>query len=79
MNDMVEDTTLEPFGVVYLHLRSQECPPVSERVPGKCPNLSFSVLGIERSVNMVWDITFKSLRSKWSKDKPEGELGKRQN
>ena len=62
MNDMVEDTTLEPFGVAYLHLRSQERPPVLGRVPSKCPNLCFSVLGIERSVNMVRDITFKSLR-----------------
>ena len=67
MNDMVEDVTLEPFGVAYLHLRSQEHPPsqerppVSGRVSDKCPFLSFSVLGVERSVNMVRDITFKSL------------------
>ena len=55
MNDMVEDTTLEPFGVAYLHPRSRERLPVSGRVPGKFPNLS--VLGIERSVNIVWEIT----------------------
>ena len=46
MNDMVEDVTLEQFGVAYLHLRSQERPPsqerpsVSGRVSDKCPFLS---------------------------------------
>ena len=57
---MVDYNTLEPFGVVDLHLRSQERPPVSGRVPDKCPYLFFSVLGIERSGHKVGDITLKS-------------------
>ena len=46
------------MGVDDLHLRSQERPPVSGRVPDKCPDISFSVLRIKRSVNMVGDSTF---------------------
>ena len=42
---MVKDITLAPFGVAYLHLRSQEHPPVSGGVTDKCPYLSFSVKG----------------------------------
>ena len=41
MNVMVEDITLEPFEVSDPHLRSQEHPPVSGRVPDKCPDISF--------------------------------------
>ena len=59
---MVKDITLEPFGEAELHLRGQECPPVSGRVPDKCPDLSFLDLEIKRSVNMVRDITLKPLR-----------------
>ena len=62
MQDMVKDITLEQFGVDDLHLRSQEHPPVSRRVPEKCPYLSYSVLGIGRSVNMIEDTTLKPLR-----------------
>ena len=61
MKYMVEYITLEPLGVVDPHLRSQERPPVSGRVPDKCPDLSFSVLEIEKSANIFEDITFKSL------------------
>ena len=61
MKDMVKDNTLEPFGVDDLHLRVKERPPVSGRVPDKCPYLSFSALGKDRSVNVVGDITLKLL------------------
>ena len=61
MKDMVMEITLDQFGEAVHHLRSQENPPVSGRVPDKCPYLSFLVLGIERSVNMVGDITLKPL------------------
>ena len=33
MKDMLKDITLEHFGVADLHLRSQEHPPMSGRVP----------------------------------------------
>ena len=61
MKDIVKDITLEPLGVADLHLRRQERPPVSGRVPDKYPNLSFSILEIERSVNIVGVIILKSL------------------
>ena len=38
---MVGDITLKPLGVADIHLRSQEDPPMSEKVPDKCPDLSF--------------------------------------
>ena len=47
---MVENITLKPLGVADLHLRSQEDPPMSGRVPDKCSDLSFKVLDLERSV-----------------------------
>ena len=59
MKYMVEDIIMEPLGVVDLHIRSQECPPVSGRVPDKFPDLSFLVLDIKRSINMVRNITLK--------------------
>ena len=55
MKDMAEDIILEPLGVADLHLRSQERPPVSGRVPDRCPDLSFLALEIEMSVSMVGD------------------------
>jgi len=61
MKHIVKYITLEPLGVSHPHLRSQEHPPVSGRVPDKCPDLTFTVLEIERSVNMVWDIISKPL------------------
>ena len=61
MKDRVNDITLDYLGVVDLHLRSQERPPVSGRVPDKCPDISFSVLEIERRVNMGGNITLKPL------------------
>ena len=61
MKDIVKDIIFEPLGVADLHLRSQERPPVSGRVPDKCPDLSFFSLEIERSVSMVGDITLKPL------------------
>ena len=57
--DMVKDITLEPLGVSYFHLRSQEHPPVSGRVPDKCPNLPFSTLDIEWIANIVGILTLK--------------------
>ena len=59
MKDMVKDITLKLFGVDDLHLRSQECPSVSGRIPDKCSYISFKVLGMESSVNRVGDITLK--------------------
>ena len=53
MKDMVEDIILEPLGVADLHLKSQEHPSVSGRVPDRCPDLSFFSFEIERSVSMV--------------------------
>ena len=47
---MVGDITFKPLGVADLHLRSQEDPSMSGRVPDKCPDLSFKVLDIERNV-----------------------------
>ena len=44
MKDRVEDIALEPLGVGDLHLRSQEHPPVSGRVPDKFPDLCFLVV-----------------------------------
>ena len=58
---MVGDITLQPIGVVDPHLRSQEHPPGSGKVPDKCSGLSFAGLGIERNVNMFGNITFKLL------------------
>ena len=58
---MVGDITFEPLGVADLHLRSQEHPSMSGRVPDKCPDLSFSVLKIKRSNIMVGNITLKPL------------------
>ena len=31
---------LKPLGVADIHFRGQEHPPMSERVPDKCPDLS---------------------------------------
>ena len=59
MKDRVEDITLEQIGVVDMHIRSQECPQVSGRVPDKCPDLCSSVFEIERSVNIVGDVKLK--------------------
>ena len=42
-----------------MHIRSQERPQVSGRVPDKCPDLCSSVFEIERSVNIVWDVKLK--------------------
>ena len=39
--NMVRNITLKPFGVVDLHLRSQEHPPVLGRVPDMCQYLHF--------------------------------------
>ena len=41
---MVEDITLAPFGIANLHLRSQEPPPVSGRVPDKQKQADISKL-----------------------------------
>jgi len=51
LKDMIEDIILEQNGVDDLHLRSQECPPLSGRVPDKSPDPSSSILEI--TVNMV--------------------------
>ena len=61
MKDMTEAIPLEPSEAAGLHLRSQERPPVSGRVPDKCPDLTFSVLKVERRVSMVGDITLNPL------------------
>ena len=58
---MVEDILLKPIGIADLHLRSQEHPLKSGRVPGKYPDLYFSALEIKGSVNMVRDIPLKPL------------------
>ena len=42
---MVKDITLTPFGVDNLHLRNEECPPLSGRLPHKCPDLFFFGFG----------------------------------
>ena len=39
--NMVRNITLKQFGVVDLHLRIQEHPPVLGRVPDMCPYLHF--------------------------------------
>ena len=46
---MVEDTTLEPFGVDYIHLRSQERPPLSGRVPDK--QKQADILELDKGIN----------------------------
>ena len=44
-----KDITLEPPGVPVLHPRSQELPPKSGKSSWWMPNLSFSIVKIERS------------------------------
>ena len=44
MKDIVQKVTLEPFGVAHLHLRSQERPPLSGRVPDKQKQADISKL-----------------------------------
>ena len=53
MKYMVEDIILEPFGIVDLHLRNQECPPVSGRVPDRSKIYLFQTFEIIRSLSMV--------------------------
>ena len=48
--NMVGNITLKTLWAVYLDFRNQEHTLMSGRVPDKCPDLSFKVLDIERSV-----------------------------
>ena len=57
----IEDITLELPGVIDLHLRSQQHPPVSGMVPGKFQNLPSSVLEIERSIKIIGAIPLTPL------------------